>query len=89
MDGVNDCLKEINREAAGAEDYEKLKDKFVVSIFSLCSFSKSDTYYFHYILILYLYFNMNIISLLYTFLNGIYYVLPRPCVVTWSLDVSQ
>ncbi|KAK3865215.1 hypothetical protein Pcinc_029165 [Petrolisthes cinctipes] len=29
MDGVNDCLKEINREAASAEDYEKLKDKYV------------------------------------------------------------
>lgn len=32
MDGVNDCLKGINKEASNAQAYEELKDRFVVWI---------------------------------------------------------
>lgn len=32
MDGVNDCLKGINKEASNAQAYEELKDRFVVRI---------------------------------------------------------
>lgn len=30
MDCVNDCLKEVNRETSCADEYEKLKEQFVV-----------------------------------------------------------
>lgn len=32
MDGVNDCLKGINKEASNAQAYEELKNRFVVCI---------------------------------------------------------